>query len=128
MIMIKFLLKYIVEDDIILIVAKNNSNTERRQPMKVRRWVVSEKVREMCIRNGYYTCGDNRAYESMLANARDVDDQDFIGLKDIAIDIYYHSKMQYDDEYTKAQYIEGILYGILTECTDMYVELDEGEV
>lgn len=96
--------------------------------MRVRRWVVSEKVREMCIRNGYYTCGDNRAYERMLANARDVDDQDFIGLKDIAIDIYYHSKMQYDDEYTKAQYIEGILYGILTECTDMYVELDEGEV
>lgn len=96
--------------------------------MRVRRWVVSEKVREMCVRYQYYTCGDNKAYERMLANARDIDVEDFIGLKEIAIDIYDHSKMQYDEEYTRKEYIEGILYGILNECTDMYVELDEGEV
>ena len=96
--------------------------------MRVRRWVDEDKVRTMCIKYGYYTCGDNRAYNRMLANSRMLDADDFIGLKDIAIDIYYHSKMQYDEEYTKTQYIEGILFGILNECTDMYVELDEGEV
>ena len=97
--------------------------------IRVRRWLDSSKVREMCIRYDYYTCGDCRAYERMLANARDIDpDTDIEGYKQIAIDIHDHSTMQYDDEWPTKDKIEGIIFGLLTECTDMYVEIDEGEV
>lgn len=97
--------------------------------IRVRRWLDSGKVREMCIRYRYYTCGDCNAYSNMLANARDIDpDTDIEGYKQIAIDIHDHSTMRDDNEWPTKDKIEGIIYGLLTECTDMYVEMDEGEV
>lgn len=99
--------------------------------IRVRRWLDSSKVREMCIRYNYYTSGDCRAYERMLANARDIDpDTDIEGYKQIAIDIVDHtSRLSEDCEgYTFKDCVEGIMYGLLSECTDMYVEMDGNEV
>lgn len=105
--------------------------------IRVRRWLDSSKVREMCIRYNYYTRGDCRAYERMLANARDIDpDTDIDGYKQIAIDIIDHSDMASDDISAYDYFygdgyknnIEGVMFALLSECTDMYVELDRSEV
>lgn len=96
--------------------------------MRVVAWVNSNKVREMCIRYDYYTRGDCRAYEKMLKAADETSIEDHEGLKKIAVDIYDHSKMQDDVENSKKDYVEGIIYDILKSCTDMYVDLEEGEV
>ena len=95
--------------------------------VKVRRWISSSKVREMCIRYNYYTCGDCIAYDAMLMAADNMDADDYVGLLTIANDIYSHSKMREDEEYSKNDMVAGIIYDLLKECTDMYVEI-EGEV
>ena len=96
--------------------------------MKVVAWVNSDRVREMCIRYDYYTRGDCLAYNRMLNDANDMSTDDYEGLKRIVVDIYDHSKMQDDKEYSKKDYVEGIISDILKSCTDMYVDLEEGEV
>ena len=96
--------------------------------IRVHRWLDDCKVREMCIRYRYYTCGDNTAYSNMLAMARDEDADNYEWVKQIAIDIYDHSTVREDKEYTAKEHIEGIMNMLLSECVEMYVELDESEV
>ena len=90
----------------------------------VRRWLDSNKVRQMCINYGYYTRGDCKAYDHMLSTADMVDANDLPSVMQIAIDIYDHSNMRDDREYAKKDWIEGLMYGLLKECVEMYVELE----
>ena len=94
--------------------------------VRVRRWVDSDKVYQMCNRYNYYTRGDNYAYSNMLAMCREAED-DTEYIKQIAIDIYHHSSIQDDEEYTPEDYVAGIMGEILRNCMDLYVEI-EGEV
>ena len=94
--------------------------------IRVRRWVEDDKVREMCIRYNYYTRGDNSAYSNMLAMCREAEDSTEY-IKQIAIDIYHHSTLEDDTEYSPEEHVAGIMGAILRECMDLYVEI-EGEV
>lgn len=95
--------------------------------VEVMRWLDREKVREMCIKYRYYTCGDCRAYEAMLEKANLLDTDDLEAVKQIAIDIYNHSTLKYDKGYALNDHIAGLVYVLLTDCTDMYVEVDDYE-
>ena len=44
--------------------------------IKVTSWISSSKVRDMCIKYRYYTCGDCKAYEDMLFKAEHLDASD----------------------------------------------------
>lgn len=59
------------------------------------RFLDSEEVRNMCIRYGFYTCGDCNAYENLLHNLCNVknygDDLSVERLEKIARDIVDHS-------------------------------------
>jgi len=94
--------------------------------VRIRRWVDSDKVYQMCNRYKYYTRGDNRAYSNMLAMSREAED-DTEAIKQIAIDIYHHSSLIDDTEFSPEDHVAGIMCAILSECMDMYVEI-EGEV
>ena len=105
--------------------------------IRVRRWLDSSKVREMCIRYNYYTRGDCRAYDKMLASADNLDANDLEAVKQIAVDIIDHSNMTSEDTCSAYDYfcndgykedIEGVMYGLLSECTEMYVEMDRSDV
>lgn len=99
--------------------------------IRVRRWLDSSKVREMCIRYDYYTCGDCESYERMLRNADNIETEtEMQEVKQIAIDIFDHSALSKRgcDNYTAKDCIEGIMYGLLSECTELYVEMDDDEV
>lgn len=63
--------------------------------MRLVRIIDSESVRELCIKNGFYTRGDCRAYDYLLNNlcsdsgySREVSDSD---IEEIARDIVDHS-------------------------------------
>ena len=93
--------------------------------VRVRRWVEADKVYQMCNRYNYYTRGDNNAYSSMLAMCREAED-DLEYIKLIAYDIYNHSTLMDDKEYSPADHVAGIMGEILRNCMDLYVEI-EGE-
>lgn len=95
--------------------------------VRVHRWVESDKVRQMCIKYQYYTRGDVTAYSNMLRMADEAEDS-IEAIKQIAIDIYDHSDVQDERDYTPAEYVANIMGEILRECMNLYVELDEGEV
>ena len=92
---------------------------------RIRRWVEADKVYQMCNKYQYYTRGDNIAYSNMLAMCREAED-DTESIKQIAIDIYHHSTLMEDTEYSPADHVAGIMGAILRECMDLYVEI-EGE-
>lgn len=91
--------------------------------IRVNRWVEASKVRDMCIRYGYYTKGDNYAYSNMLKTADNMNADDTYGVYDIAVDIYNHSNLAPGMDYTENDLIEGIMYGIYNECVETSVEI-----
>lgn len=92
--------------------------------IKVKRWLDSNKVRNMCITYRYYTCGDCASYDRMLTKADDMDADDLDSVLTIAEDIYYHSTLKDDLEYPKQDCLEGIMHMLLAECVGMYVDID----
>lgn len=94
--------------------------------VRIRRWVDSDKIYQMCNRYNYYTRGDNSAYSNMLAMCREAED-DTEAIKQIAIDIYHHSQLMDDTEFSPEDHVAGVMGAILRECMDLYVEI-EGEV
>lgn len=96
--------------------------------MTVKKWISRDRVREMCIRYRYYTRGDCNAYDAMLATAKNLDPEDHVGLLVVAKDIYNHSTLKDDNEFAPADHIAGLVYALLTECVEMYVEVEEGEI
>lgn len=96
--------------------------------MKVVRYLESGEVREMCIRYQYYTCGDYKDYEWMLNACDRCDAENVDEVKLIAFDIYYHSTLREDDEYSLEDKIAGIMYGLYNECMETLIEIGEEEV
>ena len=92
--------------------------------IKVTRWLDSCKVRQMCIRYRYYTCGDCASYDKMLFKAGGLDADNLEAVLEIAEDIYWHSTMKNDTEYPKRDCLEGIVNMLLSECVDMFVDID----
>lgn len=92
--------------------------------VRIRRWVEADKVYQMCNRNNYYTRGDNYAYGNMLAMCREAED-DTEYIKQIAIDIYHHSTLMDDKEYSPEDHVAGIMGEILRTCMDLYVEIED---
>ena len=92
--------------------------------VRIRRWVEADKVYQMCNSYGFYTRGDNTAYSNMLAMAREAED-DIESIKQIAIDIYHHSTLMDDNEYTPEEHVAGIMGEILRKCMDLYVEIED---
>ena len=92
--------------------------------IKVTSWISSSKVRDMCIKYRYYTCGDCKAYEDMLFKAEHLDASDLEAVLEIAEDIYWHSTLKDDKEYPKKDCLEGLVHMLLAECVAMYVDID----
>ena len=80
------------------------------------RKLSSDKVRMLCIKKNWYTCGTNEDYAKMLA-ATDKEDITANDIYDIAIDIINHSNLK---DYAKScgmsinsnDFIECIMYEI----------------
>ena len=75
--------------------------------------IDTDDVRDMCCRNRFYTCGDNKAYEAMFEKCREGTDIETV--KAVAQDIIDHS----DDEYELIEVMETILN------TCVYISVEE---
>lgn len=80
----------------------------------IRKW-NSESVRQACIKNDFYTCGDNRAYMKML-NMVDNTEPTTENIYKIAKDILNHSR-----ENT----IENIMFCIDKDAINTFYEVEE---
>lgn len=81
----------------------------------IRYHVDMYKVRSLCIRENYYTCGDNPAYEHMLLDMCDGDT--FETLIEIAEDIAEHSDMEKLCAKYDGKPVDTILEYLVNECT-----------
>ena len=76
-------------------------------------FLTGEDVREYCIRNGYYTHGDTKAYGDLLRYTDRTPGMSIEKVYNIAVDIAAHSDMyDSDDMETTYQNIEGIMDGL----------------
>ena len=99
--------------------------------MKIARDITSDKVREMCIRHDYYTCGDCDEYSIMLANVNFVDPDDVDSMATIAKDIFDHSDVkQFCEDYvcSRGDVYAHIMYNLYNECTETTIEWVVGEI
>lgn len=91
---------------------------------KAQRNIDASKVREMCIRHQYYTCGDNAAYTKMLQNVGLTDADNMEQMQEIADDIYFHSDTdRIMSEYgcDEAEVMDSILYNLYNECCTTFI-------
>ena len=96
--------------------------------VKVKRWLDRDLVRKMCIEYNYYTHGDNRAYEAMLNEADNLDVENLDAVVEIARDIVFHSDISAYSDLGDMEILEGMIYGLLKDCTEMYVEMGRSDV
>lgn len=78
----------------------------------------SSDVRSLCIREGFYTCGDCVSYQSML-NFVDTHKPTKNNIYKVAADIYNHSNE--DDNWN----VETIMFYIRREVVCTFYELEE---
>lgn len=85
--------------------------------MTICRTINRDKVRQYCIENNYYTCGDCEEYEQMLDKCSNYDSSNCATdeeILDIARDIWEHSDM---DEYlASGGDWESFVWGIFNYC------------
>lgn len=96
--------------------------------VKVKRWLDRDLVRRMCIEYNYYTRGDNRAYEAMLNKADNLDVENLDVVVEVARDIVFHSDIEAYSDLGEKEILEGMVYGLLKDCTEMCVYMEDGEV
>ena len=85
--------------------------------MKVHFNIDTDDVRIMCVRNDFYTCGNNRAYAHMFNMCRA--GTDIATIKAVAQDIIDHSADEYE--------LREVMETILNTCTYISVEEDEAD-
>lgn len=95
--------------------------------------VHPDKVRALCIKENWYTCGTNEEYSKMLAHCRVTgrgkQDQFLKDLFEVASDIYNHSEIDLTmTGSTELEYISDIMYAISNECISRVYYVDELEV
>ena len=78
----------------------------------------SEKLRNYCIRNNYYTAGDNEEYSNLLYyqknnNIENLTTYDVFRLSN---DIFEHSDITLCDSYTREDAIRIIMQDIINTC------------
>lgn len=105
-----------------------SADTKGDMKMTAVRYLESGKVREMCIKYQYYTHGDCEAYEWMLGACDRCNVENINEVKLIAMDIYFHSTLREDDEYSLEDKIAGIMYGLYNECMETIVTVERGEI
>ena len=81
--------------------------------MKETRVISYENLRNLCIKNDFYTNGDCEEYDNLFRKL-DVETLTTKHIFNIAADIKYHSETDYD--------IESIMY-MLAEISHTYFEL-----
>lgn len=91
-------------------------------------FINSDKVRNFCIENQYYTKGDSIAYKHLLFDLckyRNITDDD---LKEIAIDIVSHSNFNFESESFENEenvFISDMMTKLFNECCyTFYTALD----
>ena len=84
----------------------------------------ADKVRNYCIKNDFYNCGDCEEYAAMLGNVREHEiNPEIADVAAIAEDIYTHSALDASyDGYAGTEIIESIIFGLLNECMTRFVE------
>ena len=90
------------------------------------RTISSEDVRNMCIKNNWYTNGSVEDYCTLLnyvdergSNVRDNDILNF------AIDIFNHSSMDWREYGSKEDCVSCITYALLNDCIHHFMEIVE---
>ena len=89
------------------------------------RYLDTDKVRQTCIDYAFYTKGNCEAYGKMFDLVRVADANNTEDIYRIAKDIYDHSNLCPDEEYTEKQLIAGIMYNLYNECTYTLVEIED---
>ena len=90
-----------------------------------KRYLDTDKIRETCIDYNFYTRGDCEAYERMFDLAREADADKPEDMYRVAKDIYDHSNLRLDEEYTENQLVAGIMFNLYNECTYTLVEIED---
>lgn len=85
------------------------------------RRIETGKVRQMCIREDYYTQGTVDEYCKMFQKC----ELDF-PILEIAIDIFEHSDKEKLLHYnSEKEILENICYGLINDCTYTCVDIEE---
>ena len=87
------------------------------------RTVSASNIRKLCIKNDWYTRGDNEQYEHLLLNLCDwkenLTTEDIV---EIAEDIIAHSEIEADGR-TEAEIIESVAFEIMRVCNSYIVRI-----
>lgn len=87
------------------------------------RRIDTDRVRQMCIENDYYTMGTNEEYSRMFKKC----DLGY-NILDIAKDIFEHSnkeKLMYQSGSDEREVLENICYGLINDCCYTCVDIEE---
>ena len=88
--------------------------------MKIIRTMNRDKIRQHCINNNYYTCGNCREYERMFEMADNaVTDEEIIA---VGRDIWEHSDME-DFIASGGEFVD-FLWGIFNYCLRFDIKED----
>lgn len=92
-------------------------------------FINSDKVRNFCIENQYYTKGDSIAYKHLLfdlcGECKFISDDD---LEEIALDIINHSDCQFELEYcynNKTRLLFDMMTRLLNKCCYTFYGVSE---
>lgn len=80
-----------------------------------------DAIRNMCIENGFYTCGNSEQYAAMFQFAKDYKAPTHFNVYHIANDIATHSTVGASKEI-----IENIMFLIARDCIVRHYEIIEG--
>ena len=84
-------------------------------------WQVRDRVRDMCIRKGFFTCGTQRQYDRMF----DMLDRPEFSTRDVALVIWTcSSDAALDDIIDELEEIEYLNYDRHEDETGVYVYVD----
>lgn len=86
------------------------------------RKIETGKVRVMCIRNNYYTCGTNEEYDKMFQTCESGD------VLAIASDILEHSNKErliHQSGCSEREVLENICFGLINDCSYTCVEIKD---
>jgi hypothetical protein len=96
--------------------------------VKVRVVIHKDSIYDLCVRQRYYTCGDCKAYESLLSYVDEQSDIQVDKITDvifaIADDIYDHSDIErFQREYgcSKEEILQAIYYEV-GRCVEFHLE------
>lgn len=87
--------------------------------------IMSDEVRNLCIKENYYTRGDNEAYRNLLFTLCKKEDPTVEDIYEIASDIVDHSdtdRLQYECGEELDEIKRNIACNILNECCWISIE------